>query len=96
MSNDSTHNKPSGNSALPVLALVFAFLIPIAGIVMGRIALGRMYRGQIDDSNRSLAKAAVVLGWIFTILTVVLLLFFAPYVYFFLVFLISGGYPLKM
>ena len=96
MSNSASRSKPNGNSALPVLALVFAFIIPIAGIVMGRMALGRMYRGQIDDHNRGLAKAAVILGWIFTILTVVLLVFFLPYVFFFLVFLMSGGYPLKM
>ncbi len=55
-----------------------------------------MYRGEIDDKDSSVAKAAVILGWIFTILTVVLLVFFLSYVFFFLVFLMSGGYPLKM
>lgn len=96
MSNSTSRSKPNGNSALPVLALVFAFIIPMAGIVMGRMALGRMYRGQIDDNNRGLAKAAVILGWIFTIITAVLLIYFSPYVFFFLVFLMTGAYPLKM
>ena len=96
MSNAASLSKPARKSALPVLALVFAFIIPIDGIVMGRMALGRMYRGEIDDKDRGVAKAAVILGWIFTIITAVILVFFLPYVFFFLVFLLSGGYPLKM
>ena len=96
MSNSASRSKPSRKSALPVWALIFALILPIAGIIMGRIALGQMYRGEIDDKDSSVAKAAVILGWIFTILTVVLLLFFLPYVFFFLVFLMTGGYPLKM
>ena len=63
------NNQPASDSALPVLALVFAFLIPIAGAIIGHIALGQMNKGQIVDTNRSLAKAGVILGWVFTGLT---------------------------
>ena len=64
------NNQPASDSALPVLALVFAFLIPIAGAIIGHIALGQMNKGQIVATNRSLAKAGVILGWVFTGLTV--------------------------
>ena len=63
------NNQPSGDSALPVLALVLAFIFPIAGAIIGHVALGQMNRGQIIDTNRSLAKAGVILGWVFTGLT---------------------------
>jgi hypothetical protein len=63
------NNQPSGDSALPVLALVLAFIFPIAGAIIGHVALGQMNRGQIVATNRSLAKAGVILGWVFTGLT---------------------------
>ena len=60
------NNQPAGDSALPVLALVLAFIFPIAGAIIGHVALGQMNRGQIVATNRSLAKAGVILGWVFT------------------------------
>jgi hypothetical protein len=60
------NNQPQGDSALPVLALVLAFIFPIAGAIIGHVALGQMNRGQIVATNRSLAKAGVILGWVFT------------------------------
>ncbi len=67
MSNPTPqNNQPASDSALPVLSLVFAFLFPIAGAIMGHIALGQMNRGQIVDNNRGLAKAGLILGWVFT------------------------------
>ena len=62
------NNQPQGDSALPVLALVLAFIFPIAGAIIGHVALGQMNRGQIVATNRSLAKAGVILGWVFTAL----------------------------
>jgi hypothetical protein len=96
MSNDIPQNKAPQKSALPVLAFVFAFLVPIAGIIMGRSALRQMYEGNISYSNSGLALAAVTLGWIFTIVLVLLLILFSPWLYFLVVFLISGAYPLRM
>jgi hypothetical protein len=95
MSNYTPQNKTPQKSALPVLAFVFAFLVPIAGIIVGRSALHQMYTGQISDSNRGLATAAVTLGWIFTIVLALLILFFPWVFYFLIVFLISGGFPLS-
>jgi Na+/proline symporter len=82
------NNQPASDSALPVLSLVFAFLIPIAGAIMGHIALGQMNRGQIVDNNRGLAKAGVILGWIFTGLTALIVVFWAV----FLAWLVQSGY----
>jgi hypothetical protein len=86
------NNQPARGGALPVLAFICAFLVPIAGIILGRIALRLIYEGQISDSNRGLAIAAVTLGWIFTILLALLMLFFPWVFYFLFVFLISGGW----
>ena len=83
---------PPGKSFLPVLAFVLAFVIPIAGIITGRSALKQMYEGNISDSNRGLATAAVTLGWIFTIVLALLLILFSPWLYFLIVILISGGW----
>jgi hypothetical protein len=83
---------PPGKSILPVLALVFAFLVPIAGIIMGRSALRQMYEGNISYSNSGLAMAAVTLGWIFTIVLTLLFILFSPWLYFLIVILISGGW----
>jgi hypothetical protein len=83
---------PPGKSFLPVLAFVLAFVIPIAGIITGRSALNQMYRGEIPDANIGLAKAAVILGWVFTIVLALLVLFFPWVFYFLIVFLISGGW----
>jgi SNF family Na+-dependent transporter len=73
------NNQPQGDSALPVLALVLAFIFPIAGAIIGHVALGQMNRGQIVTTNRSLAKAGVILGWVFTGLTVLVLVFYGVF-----------------
>lgn len=82
------NNQPQGDSALPVLALVLAFIFPIAGAIIGHVALGQMNRGQIVATNRSLAKAGVILGWVFTGLTALLIVFWGAL----MMWLISEGY----
>jgi SNF family Na+-dependent transporter len=82
------NNQPQGDSALPVLALVLAFIFPIAGAIIGHLALGQMNRGQIVATNRSLAKAGVILGWVFTGLTFLFIVFYVVV----LVWLIDSGY----
>jgi SNF family Na+-dependent transporter len=89
MSNTTPqYNQPSGDSALPVLALVLAFVFPVAGAIIGHVALGQMNRGQIVATNRSLAKAGVILGWVFTGLSFLVLVFYAV----FMAWAISQGY----
>jgi hypothetical protein len=60
------NNQPASASPLPVLSLVLAFIIPIAGAIIGHVALSQMNTGRIVDTNRGLAKAGVILGWVFT------------------------------
>jgi len=82
------NNQPQGDSALPVLALVFAFLFPPVGAIIGHVALGQMNKGQILDTNKSLAKAGVILGWVFTGLwllgsVIAFVLVYLPYLFLF-------------
>ena len=62
-------------SSLPIWALVLAILLPPVGAIMGHVALKDMKSGQISSFNRSLALAAVIAGWIFTGLALILLPF---------------------
>lgn len=68
------NNQPSNDNALPVLALVLAFVIPLAGAIVGHIALSQMKQGRIVDTNKGLAKAGMILGWVFTGLTALFVL----------------------
>lgn len=91
MSNPTPQNtQPASDSALPVLSLVFAFLVPIAGAIMGHIAIGQMNKGQIVDTNRNLAKAGLILGWVFTGLWAIGFAFYAVL----LVWIVGEGYNL--
>jgi len=62
-------------SSLPIWALVLAILLPPVGAIMGHISLGQMRSGQISSLNRTQAVAAVIAGWIFTGLALILLPF---------------------
>ncbi len=59
-------------SALAILAFVFAFVFYPAGIVCGHIALVRTSRS--GQRGHGLALAAVIIGWAFLVLDVVLAL----------------------
>jgi hypothetical protein len=56
------------NFILGLMSLIFAFAFPIAGLVIGAIALNLARRGGFKDS---LALVGFVLGLVFTILIVV-------------------------
>jgi hypothetical protein len=55
-------------SWLGLLSLPFG----IIGLILGYMALGRI--ASDDAESRSVAKTAIIVGWIFTVLTVVLVL----------------------
>jgi len=59
---------------------------------MGHIAIGQMNKGQIVDTNRNLAKAGLILGWVFTGLWAVGFAFYAVL----LVWIVGEGYNLYM
>ena len=56
------------NFMLGLMSLIFAFAFPVAGLVIGAIALNLARR---DGYKNSLALAGFVLGLVFTILLVV-------------------------
>lgn len=71
MSNPTPqNNQPSTDSTLPILALVLAIVFAPAGVIIGHIALKQMREGRLVDTNRGLALAGVILGWIQTALFV--------------------------
>jgi hypothetical protein len=92
MSNPTPqNNQPSSDSALPVLALVMAFVFPLAGAIIGHVALNQMRDGRIVDTNRSLAKAGMILGWVFTGVLVIFVGFYVVG----MIWLISQGYDIS-
>jgi hypothetical protein len=85
------NNQPSSDSALPVLALIMAFVFPLAGAIIGHVALNQMRDGRIVDTNRSLAKAGMILGWVFTGVLVIFVGFYVVG----MIWLISQGYDIS-
>lgn len=57
-----------GTNTMAILALVFAFLVAPLGIVFGVIA--RKQIRQTGEGGAGLAKAGLILGIIFTVLSV--------------------------
>lgn len=73
------YSQPPTNT-LAILALIFGFMFPIAGIICGHIARGQIKR--TGESGDGLALAGLILGYVLTGLTV---LFVVGYVVFFAV-----------
>ncbi|MCU1579512.1 MAG: hypothetical protein JWP19_1716 [Rhodoglobus sp.] len=51
-------------NVLSIIALIAAFIIPLAGIIVGFIALGQIKK--TGEAGHGLALAGVVLGFVFT------------------------------
>lgn len=68
-------------SNLPIFALVGAFVIPIAGVILGHMAISQMNRGQISSANRNLARIGLIVGYIFTALSLMALIFVVAVLY---------------
>ena len=62
------------NKSLAIIAVVLAFLVPIAGIILGVIALKRA--GREAGRGKELAIAAIAIGVVTTLIFVPLLLVF--------------------
>lgn len=62
----STPANPSGPYAnLPMFALIGAFVVPLAGIILGHLSLSYMKKGQLSEQNKGMAKAGLILGYVF-------------------------------
>ena len=51
----------NGQSNLPLFALLGGIFFPIAGIIIGHIALGQINRGEISPQNRGMALAGTII-----------------------------------
>lgn len=74
-------------NVLAIVALIAAFVIPLAAIICGHIALNQIKK--TGENGRGLALAGTVLGYVFTVLG---LLFVIAYFAFF-AFAFSQGVP---
>jgi hypothetical protein len=57
-------------SGLAIGALVAAFVFPIVGLILGYVARRDIDRSGGTKTGRGLATAAIVIGWVFTVVTV--------------------------
>jgi hypothetical protein len=64
------------SSGLAVGALVAAIFIPILGLILGYVARNDIRSSNPPKGGDGLATAAIVIGWIFTILGFFSLIFF--------------------
>ncbi|GIT82136.1 hypothetical protein LLS1_38050 [Leifsonia sp. LS1] len=58
----------SGTNVLAIIALVGAFIIPLAGVICGHIALSQIKR--TGESGRGLALAGLIIGYVYIALIV--------------------------
>ena len=50
---------------LPMFALIGAFVVPLAGIILGHLSLSYMKKGQLSTQNKGMATAGLILGYVF-------------------------------
>jgi hypothetical protein len=59
----SVSTSQSNLTNLPMFALIGAFIIPLAGIILGHLSLSYMKKGQLSEENKGMAKAGLILGY---------------------------------
>ncbi len=66
---------PAGRptNVLAIIALIGAFVFPLAGIICGHIALGQIKK--TGENGHGLALWGTILGYVFTVLWVLIFLF---------------------
>jgi hypothetical protein len=62
---NATAGAPVRTNPLAVVALVAAFVLPLAGIVVGHVALHQLRRS--GEAGIGLARAGTILGYLFTL-----------------------------
>lgn len=60
-------------NTLAIVALIAAFVVPLAGIIVGHIALGQIKR--TGEGGHGLALWGTILGYVFTALYILIILF---------------------
>lgn len=60
-------------NTLAIISLIGAFLVPIVGIICGHMALAQIKR--TGEGGRSLALAGTIIGYVYTVLVVLIIAF---------------------
>lgn len=76
---------------LAIIALVLALTVPLGGIICGHIALNQIK--QSGEGGRGLALAGTIIGWVFTGLIVLYVIFIIAFVA--ITFSATGSYLLS-
>jgi hypothetical protein len=61
----SVSTSQSNLTNLPMFALIGAFIIPLAGIILGHLSLSYMKKGQLSTQNKGMATTGLILGYVF-------------------------------
>ena len=76
--NPVTVMYPAQTSVLAVIAFVLVWLVTPVGLILGYVALSEIRQSNGTKTGEALARAAVILGWIFVVLsTIAIALIFA-------------------
>lgn len=73
-------------NTLAIVALILGFVVPLGGIICGHIALGQIRR--TGEDGHGLALAGTILGYVFTGLTVLVVI---AYIIFIVVIVAAAG-----
>jgi uncharacterized membrane protein len=66
-------------NVLAIVALVLAIFVPLVGAILGHVALGQIKK--TGEEGRGIALAAVIVGWVFTGLAIVIIVVsFIPFI----------------
>lgn len=69
-------SSPKRTSTLAIVAIILAIVVPIAGIVVGIIA--RREVARTGEEGRGLSTAAIIVGIVLSVLTILPLLLVMP------------------
>jgi Sec-independent protein secretion pathway component TatC len=65
-------------NTLAIVSLILAFFVPLVGAILGHVALGQIKK--TGEQGRGIALAGVIIGWVFTALSILgAILFFVPF-----------------
>lgn len=65
-------------NTLAIVSLILAFFIPLVGAILGHVAMGQIKK--TGEQGRGIALAGVIIGWVFTALSILAsILFFIPF-----------------
>lgn len=73
--NENQASGPSSNSNLPLIALILAFVFPLAGIIVSLLAKKEMKDSSVDKQTADRVQLAFILSIVFFAIQVIALAF---------------------